>query len=51
MKPGTTSSSQPRCVLATSRKSASKAADGVGIDDALDFIEVDNFDNPLADAA
>ena len=27
-------------------KSAGKAADGVGLDDDRDFIDVDNFDNP-----
>ena len=33
------------------RKSAGKAADGVGIDENRPFINVDNFDDPLADGA
>ena len=32
-------------------KSAGKVADGVGIHDDRDFIEIDNFDDPLADGA
>ena len=31
------------------RKSARTTADGVGIDDDRDFINIDNLDNPLAD--
>ena len=30
-------------------KSAGTTADGVGIDDDRDFIDIDNFDDPLAD--
>ena len=34
------------------RKSAGKAADGVGIDEDREFFDnVDNFDDPLADGA
>ena len=32
-------------------KSAGKSADGVGIDVDRDFINVDNFEDPLADGA
>ena len=30
-------------------KSAGKAASGVGIDDGQEFIDINNFDDPLAD--
>ena len=32
-------------------KSAGKAANGVGIDEDREFINVDNFEDPLADGA